>query len=277
MKNYNFAIFIFCWGRPQFDNTIRSLRRCGYTGRIICLLDDLDETRENYIAKYGKENCWVFDKKEIAKKVDTMDNFGKLASTVYVENAMWDAAKFFGLEYFAAMCDDYESYSYKREKERVCKDLDNVFDAFVDFLKDAKRVDMVCMGQGGDYINPTKPNYKRKAMNCFVCCTERQSEFYGTMNDDCNMYLRNGAKGKIYLTYNRFILHQPPTQQVKGGLSEVYKENGTYTKSMYSVMVFPSAVKVQAMGTRYLRLHHEIEQNSVYPCIIREEWKKKSF
>lgn len=275
MQNYNFGIFIYCWGRPDFDNTIKSLRRCGYTGKIYCLLDDLDETRLQYIAKYGEENCYVFDKKAVAKETDLMNNFNNLASTVLVSNVIFSAAKHFNLDYFAVMCDDYTQFSHKRNKERRTRKLNEVFDVFVDFLKNTQKVSCIAMAQGGDYATADKPLVKRKVMNSFICATNRPFRFCGAMNDDVNMYVSNGIRGKIYLTYNRFMLHQPPTQVVDGGLSEVYKKYNTYVKSFYSVMLWPSGIKVAMMGDKHPRIHHKIDYNATFPMIIRESFKKK--
>lgn len=272
--SYKFGVFVFCWGRPDFDNTIKTLRRCGYSGEIYCLLDDLDETRFEYIKKYGENNCFVFDKKQVSKSVDMMNNFGDLKSTVLVSSVIFNAAKHFGLDYFAAMCDDYTQFSHKREKERRTRKLDKVFEAFVEYLEEAKKISCLAMAQGGDFVSNDKKPYKRKVMNCFICKTDRQFVFKGAMNDDVNMYVYNGTRGKIFLTYNRFMLHQPPTQVVEGGLSETYKKYGTFVKSFYSVMLCPAGVKITTMGLKNPRLHHEIDYNKTVPCIVSEKYKK---
>lgn len=238
------------------------------------LLDNLDETRFEYIKKYGENNCYVFDKKDVASRTDSMNNFGNLASTVFVSNIIFDAAKHFGLDYFAAMCDDYVAFSHKRETEHITRRMDDVFDSFVDFLADAEQVKCIAFAQGGDFATIDKPMTKRKVMNSFICATDRPFVFRGSMNDDVNMYVSNGIRGGIFLTYNRFLLHQPPTQCVDGGLSDLYKNFGTYVKSFYSIMLSPSSVKIQMMGLRNPRIHHIIKYNATVPCIIDEKWKK---
>ena len=35
---WGIAVFIFCWGRPHFDNTYQALRKHGYTGRIVLIV-----------------------------------------------------------------------------------------------------------------------------------------------------------------------------------------------------------------------------------------------
>lgn len=69
-------------------------------------------------------------------------------------------------------------------------------------------------------------------------------------------------------------LNQASTQQVAGGMTEAYQENGTYMKSFYSVMHVPSAVKIRTMGEHYRRIHHAIVWNNCVPKIIRPEYRK---
>ena len=272
-----FAVLIFCWGRPQFHNTLDALRKHGYTGRVIMLLDNLDKTNEEYIRLYGNENTYVFNKNFVARKCDPMNNFGNMDSTLYVENAMFDAAKDLGLEYFVAMCDDYESFSHKREEsERRTRRLDEIFYLFVEYLINTP-IKSIAFSQGGDHIggfDPYRRQSKRKVMNSFFCVTDRPFKFYGSMNDDANMYIQNGIRGDIFLTFYPFMLHQPPTQNVDGGLSDLYKKYGTYVKSFYSVMLSPSSVVIKLMGHTSPRLHHKIDYKKTMPCIIDEKYKK---
>lgn len=273
-----FAVFIFCWGRPDFCNTLQTLRTSGYTGKVYMLLDNMDSTKEEYINRYGAEMCYVFNKRWAAKKSDPMNNFGRLESTLYVENTMFDIARDLGVEYFCSMCDDYLSFAHKREEsERVCKRLDEIFEYFVEYLINTP-IKCLAFSQGGDHIggfDPMRRTSKRKVMNSFFCMTSRPFKFYGSMNDDANMYIQNGIRGDIFLTFYPFMLHQPPTQNVDGGLSDVYKQYGTYVKSFYSVMLSPSSVVIKLMGHKSPRLHHKIDYKKTVPCIISEEYKKK--
>lgn len=272
-----FAVFIFCWGRPEFCNTQKALRASGYTGKIYLLIDDLDKTKDEYIARYGNNMCYVFNKRWVSKVSDPMNNFGKLDSTLYVENSMFCIAKDLGLDYFCAMCDDYQSFCHKREEcEKTSKRLDDVFYHFVEYLINSP-IKCVAMSQGGDHFggfDPTRRMCKRKVMNSFFCVTDRPFKFYGSMNDDANMYIQNGIRGDVFLTFYPFMLHQPPTQNVDGGLSDLYKSYGTYVKSFYSVMLSPSSVVIKLMGNKSLRLHHAIDWKTTTPMILSEEFKK---
>lgn len=165
-----FAVFIFCWGRPNFDNTFQALRRQGYSGRIIMLCDDLDKTKDDYIKKYGAENVYIFNKRWVSKNCDPMNNFGKYDSTLYVENAMFDIAKELKLESFCSMCDDYNSFNHKREEGEIKTfHLDTIFELMVTYLMNTP-IKCLAFSQGGDHIggyDPYRRTSKRKVMNSF--------------------------------------------------------------------------------------------------------------
>ena len=79
--------------------------------------------------------------------------------------------------------------------------------------------------QGGDYQGGggwDRP--KRKAMNSFVCATDRPFKFSGRTNEDVNAYVRLGHKGDIMLTQMKTSIIQKLTQSNEGGLTELYLE-----------------------------------------------------
>lgn len=272
----DFAVFIFCWGRPYFCNTYKSLRKSGYSGSIIMLVDNLDETKDIYIELYGAKNVYVFNKFFASKLSDPMNNFGKLDSTLYVENIMFLAAKELGFKYFCAMCDDYYYFGHRGIKgAKKTKKLDTIFEYYVEYLINSP-VKSIAFSQGGDNFGGFDETKlcKRKVMNSFICKTNEPFKFYGSMNDDVNMYVQNGVRGDIFLTTLFFQLDQPDTQSTKGGLDDLYKTYGTYVKSFYTVMLSPSSVKIALMGTKEARLHHKINYNNTIPCIINEKYKK---
>lgn len=93
------------------------------------------------------------------------------------------------------------------------------------------------------------------------------------MNDDVNTYVTLSHQGKVFFTLGDVSVLQEPTQQNSGGLTDMYKENGTYMKSFYTVMMCPSAVKISSMGITHPRIHHKINWNHCAPKILRQEWK----
>ena len=58
-----FVVFILTHGRPDNVITYKKLRASGYSGRIVLVVDDLDKTRDKYIANYG-DQVYIFDKNQ---------------------------------------------------------------------------------------------------------------------------------------------------------------------------------------------------------------------
>ena len=280
MNKLDYAVIIPTHGRYDRVFTIDSLRKSGYTGDIYLLCDDEDKQLEQYKEKYG-DKVIVFSKDEYIGKFDKMDNFGNKACVVYARNAMWDAAKKLGLKFFIVADDDYTALEYRITADggyyaKKIKNADGVFAAYVNFLK-TSGVDTVCFAQGGDYIggkdnSKVKNGFKvsRKMMNLYFFSADKPIEFKGTINEDLTSSVTEGQRGQIILTSLMNSVVQKETQTNAGGLTEIYLELGTYTKSFYSVMAAPSCVKIASMGDTHLRIHHEVHWKNAVPKIIRE-------
>ena len=105
MENKSFAIFIMVHGRPDKMWTYNTLRKCGYTGKIFLVADNLDKTVEEYRKIYGNE-LLVFDKELASKEMDSGDNSRDLRSTLFSANKIFDLAKENDIKHFYIMCDD---------------------------------------------------------------------------------------------------------------------------------------------------------------------------
>ena len=55
----------------------------------------------------------------------------------------------------------------------------------------------------------------------------------------------------------------------------MYKNEGTYVKSFFTLIVAPSCVKIGEMGMREKRIHHKIYWRNCTPKILRQGWKKE--
>ena len=287
-----FAAFILTHGRPDRVKTYRSLREQGYTGPIVLVCDDQDERLPEYLDRYGDEVV-VFDKAKEAETTDRADNLQGLGTVLFARNACFKIAKELGYTHFVQLDDDYRRFEWRfdsRYNYIFCtegwagteiRNLDGVFAALVRFL-DASQAETVCMTQTGDFMggkNGSNPYCKsvqalRKVMNSFVCNTSRPFDFVGRGNDDVNTYVTRGRIGKLMFSTTQVSLSPSMTQQTAGGLTEMYLEMGTYTKSFYTVMMNPSSTWVRPVGNKNLRLHHGIRWRATVPKIVREDLRK---
>ena len=279
----DFAVFILTHGRADNVVTVKALERGGYTGKTYFIIDDEDEQSELYKRKYGEENVIIFDKQQAYNEADTMDTFNDHRAIIYARNESFRIAKELGLTYFLMLDDDYRSIDYryaegKALKYKSVKDFDRIFDDMLDFL-DVSGADTVAFAQGGDFVGGLQGgNFSkgllRKAMNSFFCRTDRPIEFRGTMNEDVVTYTTLSSRGHLFFSVTAFCVIQLPTQSLSGGMTDSYREGGTYLKTFYSVMAMPSAVSVGMMNTKHKRIHHRIDWNATAPKILNERWKK---
>lgn len=281
---FTFACFVLCHGRPYNTPTIETLRKFGYTGEIYIILDDKDETADDYRKNFPDCKVEIFSKAEIAKTFDTMDISDNDKCAVYARNACFDIAEKNGLDYFCELDDDYVTMPYRWvEGETLYRsrgaDLDSVFEAHIEFMETSDNIYSIAFAQPGDFIGGYTSalnirKYLQKTMNSWIIKTNRRFVFNGRMNDDVNTYCSYGSKGKLFYTFNYIMIDQPETQQVSGGMTDMYKGNGTYMKSFYTVMLCPSFVKIGTMGDHFHRIHHKIDYNIGVPKLISSIYKK---
>jgi hypothetical protein len=284
MNEKSFVAFILTHGRPDRVHTFNSLRRAGYTGRVVIVLDNEDKTRAEYEKEFCGTEIEVFDKKAISDTFDEGDNFQDRRAIIYARNACFEIAKKLGVRYFIELDDDYQCMQYRFDAKGVYRpknilSIDKVFDAMVGFLKTSK-CSTVAMAQGGDYIGgdvgsfAKKLRLHRKAMNTFVCDAQNPFQFFGRINEDVNLYTCGGRRGILLFTIPNVSIVQKQTQSNAGGMSDLYLDSGTYVKSFYSVMYAPSCVKIKDMGPVHRRLHHSVKWKNAVPCIVGEELRK---
>lgn len=282
----DFVVFILTHGRVDNQYTYRSLCEQGYTGRCVFILDNEDGQVEEYKRKYGDENCYVFDKLAMSKRIDEVFR-GDRRVIVYARNACFDAARDLGYKYFMELDDDYTSFVWRFDAECAynpktpkIKSLDTVFESMLRYYVNTPLTSLA-MAQGGDFIGGSSNQMlqsigtKRKAMNSFICSVDRPFEFKGRINEDVNAYTQLTSVGKIFLTIVQCNLQQKITQSNSGGMTDVYRDSGTYVKSFSSVIVFPSGVKVTLLNSHHKRIHHNVYWENTAPKILQEKWRKR--
>lgn len=282
----DFCVFILSHGRPNKIYTLAALERSGYTGKIYIVIDDEDKTADAYKAKYG-DRVVMFSKREIQAKHDDGINAGDRRSIFYARNACWDIARKLGVSSFMQLDDDYTKFYYTVTDKRVVihvnrlhvKQFDRLICAMLDFMKGAP-IASVALAQGGDFLGGldaarNKSSISRKCMNSFLCFTDRRFPFLGKINEDVTAYVDGGKRGLLFFTILDAGLLQKQTQSNTGGMTDIYRDSGTYVKSFYSVMWAPSCVKIGIIrGEANTRLHHSIDWPRAVPKILSERYKK---
>ena len=280
----DFVLFILTYGRADNVYTYKALKRAGYTGKIILVIDNEDNDAEKYYSNYGKENVYMFDKIKKSKEVDSMDLDSDRKAILYARCACFDIAKELGYTYFLELDDDYTNFrsrvvSGESLKTVYIKKFDELVDCTLDFLA-VSNAHTVALSQIGDFIGGKnskvcKDRLTRKAMNAFFCRTDRRFNWSGKMNEDVTTYITLGSRGYLFFTVADVSIDQLSTQSLSGGMSEGYLNFGTYTKTFYTILSCPSCVKMYIMGVTNKRFHHVIDWDKAVPKIISDKYKKK--
>lgn len=279
MQNKDFCAFILTHGRPDNVLTYKTLERCNYTGKVYFIIDDEDKQINKYISNFGQDRVIVFNKKEMADKIDEANNFDNRKVIVHARNACFDIAKKLNIKYFIQLDDDYTDFRYKliiddNIVNKPVKNIDALFDKMLDYYKSINAYS-IAFAQEGDFIGGIDNGCgvyrfsKRKCMNSFICSTDREFQFFGSINEDVNTYTTLGSRGVLFLTIPFIALTQKQTQAQSGGMTDVYLASGTYIKSFTTVLMQPSSVKVSMMNSSHRRLHHSIDWRVTAPMILR--------
>lgn len=283
MRN-DFAVFILSNNRANSVRTLDTLLKENYTGKYYIIIDNEDKQIDDYYNKFGKEHIIVFDKQKKASDCDTFDNLDKRNTVLFARNSCHEIAKSLGLKYFLELDDDYNIFRFRFSNGQKLismevMDMDSIINSMLEFLE-VSGVLTVAFSQTGDFIGGIGSTIYteriiRKAMNAFFCKTSRPFKFIGRMNDDINTYVNLGSKGNLFLTIADICLEQGSTQQNSGGLTDMYLELGTYVKSFSTVLCNPSSVSISIIGTRFKRIHHNINWKTTVPEIISDRFKVK--
>ena len=282
----NFVVFILTHGRPNKVYTYDTIRKAGYTGPIVLVVDNEDNTIEEYKRIYEAKphtSVYVFDKLDIANRYDEVDRGTDRRAIFYARNACFEIAEDLGYKYFLELDDDYVKFRSRVDMDGkfatiYIKDLDSLFEIMLQFLDDTKAY-TVALSQTGDFIGGMgsrvyREKLSRKAMNSFFCTTDRPFKFIGRINEDVNTYVSEGSKGKLMFTVADASLDQTQTQSNSGGMTELYLNAGTYVKSFFTIITNPSSVVIYEMGGVHKRIHHLIDWNKAVPKIISSDFKK---
>jgi len=278
----DYAVFIVSHGRPDNIATLSALSNGNYTGDTYIIIDNEDDTADEYKLLYG-DKVIQFDKSEVAEWTDTADAVNDHRGVVYARNECFNIAERLGLEHFIVLDDDYGYFMFRfvvgaQLKSKYCDDLNRLFEDCFEFL-DTSGALAVALAQGGDLIGGANHFFhqglSRKAMNVWFLKTDRPFSFVGRVNEDTNTYVLLGSQGKLFFTVTNTQITQAQTQKNAEGMTTLYLDYGTYVKSFYSVIVNPSAVKVAEMGAHHKRMHHRVDWNRCVPKILSDRYRKE--
>lgn len=224
----DFAVFILTHGRANEQKTLRTLKRCGYSGRLYLIIDDEDEQQDEYVRLYGSKVV-KFSKREIEPCFDTMTNKKEYRSVVYARNASYGIAHDLGVRWIFMCDDDISNLSYRVLKGNTLKginirDIDDLFELMCGIME-AGNLGIFGFSQAGAFIGGANKNYlnghQRKVAQAMMFDADNPIEFRGIFNEDLQVALDAGIAGKVAMSTMLVSIQSPERTTNRGGVARV--------------------------------------------------------
>lgn len=273
LKKLN-TIYIISKGRPQCRTAV-TLEKCSYPGEWFIVCGTNDDTLGQYKERWG-DHVLVFDWHEEVKHTETMDNFGfdSMASgAVPVRNATMHISHDRGELRHWQLDDDYVSFY------RTSHDFKRKLRLSGDELQDVL-LDLAIVGYEANFSNigicqatieahPMKAKtVTHRVFNVHNLPSDFElfTRWRGRMNDDLINAMDVWRTGGYELSFKHACVVMTQTQQEEGGLTDLYRQEGTVRKTAYAVLACPGAVELVC---KFGRWHHKVNWARLVPKIIR--------
>ena len=275
------TIYIISKGRPECL-TARTLTELNYPGEWFIVCGNNDETLDIYKKRWGEDRVIVFDWYEEIKETDTLDNFGfdrMPSGAVPVRNAVIRISRERGEKRHWQLEDDYRSFRLT--------DIDLVHKSKIEdgaklqwwmcrIAKFAEQCNIPNCGFSLGTLESVPENALKPGTRVFnthnQSSTGLATRWRGRLNDDLINAIETHRLGqKTEYTFKFMCLEMPPSQQEEGGLSDIYKTEGTVRKSAYPILLAPNATRLVIKFGRY---HHRVDWNKIRSKVISDKWRK---
>ena len=272
------TIFILSKGRPQCT-TAKTLEGLGYKGEWWILCGNNDDRLEEYKRNWG-DKVLVFDWYKKVLECDLMDNFkGRLSGVTPARNVAKDIAKGMGKKRFWEFDDDFLGFKRtnlsKNKNEKIVNG-----DELEELLYQASlfgyRARATNIGFSFSFIECNPINYDK--FNFRVYGTHNLSTdesifepYTGRTNEDINNPIDLARKGKYSFQFRFMQVLTRASRKESGGLTELYKQDGSIKRAAYSIMRCPSCCRL--VFDKY-GWHDHINYKDLVPKFIDERYKK---
>ena len=263
-------------GRPQCK-TAKLLKKLKYPGEWFIVCGDNDETIPEYQQNYGVDKVLIFDWKKYFNKCDFMDNTKSLSGAIPARNAIKDIAKKRGENRHWQWDDDYTGFRWFDCKEFRWRSLEG--EELQEKLQDIANFGEMVRANNIGFDLATVCANGVEGVRFILQMGQRVFNFHnlptndnlwikwrGRMNDDLLNSIWAKNHGRLVFSLKNPLGAMAQTQKESGGLTDIYKEQGTVVKTAYGVLGHPKAVKLIIWRGRY---HHRVDWQLISPKIVR--------
>ena len=251
-----FAVFILTHGRPHNQLTVKSLQDVGYTGEWYLVVDDQDDTFNEYVKVWGVDRVIVFHKDHFIRHTDVGLQVPVPKFAVFARNAIEHIAKYMGYQTFMMLDDDITKIRIRLPEGNSLKSykINGQFDAIIEnsvnYVLDC---DIACMGLGfcnlyiGGVENFNKENPRQRlCAEAFIRNTSHPISWRLNMVEDLITSIDAAMSGDVWFQFLPIQCEIKMSEgAVDGGNSDVYRQLGMYRISFMPVIAYPSSNAVR--------------------------------
>lgn len=251
-----FAVFILTHGRPHNQLTVKSLQDVGYTGEWYLVVDDQDNTFEEYVKVWGADRVILFNKDYFILNTDTGLHTPVPKFAVFARNAIEYIAKEMGYKTFMMLDDDITKFRIRLPVGNSLKSFqftaqfDSIIENSVDYVLNC---DIACMGLGfcnlyiGGVENFRKENPRQRlCAEAFIRNTSHPISWRLNMVEDLITSIDAAMSGDVWFQFLPIQCEIKMSEgAVDGGNSDVYRQLGMYRISFMPVIAYPSSNAVR--------------------------------
>lgn len=274
------TVYIISKGRPEC-RTAATLERIGFPGEWFIVCGNNDEALPEYQARWGGR-VLVFGWYEQVESTDPMDGYGfegMASGACPVRNATAEISRRRGELRHWQLDDDYTGFQVfdARTGKRPKCDGEALHRAMLALARFAHACGLSNCGFPPSTIETAKEGALGVGKRVFNAHNLPSGgalfePWRGRMNDDLINALNVWRHGGVELSVKCLAMNMPPTQSEGGGLTELYRDEGTVRKTAYAVEACPAAVR---LVERFGRYHHAVDWGCVVPKIVSGRFARK--
>lgn len=278
----NFAVMICTHGRPDRQLTFETLRKSGYTGKIILIVDDEDKSKSDYVHRYNNDVV-VFNKQRYIDKSDTGTNEDQRKCILYAKNFCEDYAKELNFDAFVIADDDIRKFRYRYiENDKLkgldVKDLDSAINLYIEFMLNN---DITATGFGitqfyftglHTFDNDNMQKY-RIPYNFVFRNPKFDVNWMSWFGEDIITAVHYNKVGQVWIALP--FVHQEivALATADGGMKDTYDSNSDVRLAMQNVMYLPTELKAYRYKDKYMA---SIVRDKAFPKLISSSFQLRN-
>lgn len=271
-------------GRPNAQHTYETLRKSGYTGSIIFIVDNEDDTVEELLHNYKDANllCRCFDKQYFIDISDTGTIENQRKCILYAKNYCEVLARELKLQAFIIADDDILNFRYrypedgKLKSQKITKNMDSVIEAYIQAMLDC---DMTATGfgftqfyfSGDNSFSAENMSKYRVPYNFVFRNTKHRVDWKSWFGEDIITAVYYGRIGQLWTAMPYVQQEIVSLASAEGGMKDTYDNNSSVRLAMQNIMYLPTELKAYKYKDKYMA---SIKRDTAFPKLISSSFKK---